>query len=93
VLSERYGSRTPNVKELPSYDQVRADPTESAVEKLADIADIVIDTKRNSVSDVLARAATRLGLYGKSVERLVDVMIGGQYGSEGKGHVAAYLQR
>jgi len=41
VLSERYSSRTPNVKELPSYDQVRADPTESAVEKLADIADIV----------------------------------------------------
>jgi adenylosuccinate synthase len=91
VLSERYGSRTPNVKELPSYDQVRADPTESAVEKLADIADIVIDTKQNSASDVLVRAATRLGLYGRSVERLVDVLIGGQYGSEGKGHVAAYL--
>ncbi len=91
VLSERYGSRAPNVKELPAYDQVRADPTESAVEKLADIADIVIDTKQNSASDVFVRAATRLGLYGRSVERLVDVLIGGQYGSEGKGHVAAYL--
>ncbi len=91
VLSERYGSRAPNVKELPAYDQVRADPTESAVEKLADIADIVIDTKQNSASDVFVRAVTRLGLYGRSVERLVDVLIGGQYGSEGKGHVAAYL--
>ncbi len=91
VLSERYSSRIPNVKELPSYDQVRADPTESAIEKLADIADIVIDTKQNSASDVLIRAATQLGLYGRSVERLVDVLIGGQYGSEGKGHVAAYL--
>jgi adenylosuccinate synthase len=76
VLSERYSSRTPNVKELPSYDQVRADPTESGVERLADIADIVIDTKQNSASDVLVRAATRLGLYGRSVERLVDVLVG-----------------
>jgi adenylosuccinate synthase len=51
----------------------------------------VIDTQRNSPPDVLVRAAGRLGLYGRSVDRLVDVLIGGEYGSEGKGHVASYL--
>jgi adenylosuccinate synthase len=30
-------------------------------------------------------------LYGRGYARLVDVMVGGQYGSEGKGHVASYL--
>ncbi len=39
----------------------------------------------------MVRAAARLGLYGKSIDRLVDVLIGGEYGSEGKGHVASYL--
>jgi adenylosuccinate synthase len=91
VLSNRYSSRTPSVEEFSSYEQVRADKTESGIENLAAIADILIDTKQNSPFDVLVRAATRLGLYGRSVERLVDVLIGGQYGSEGKGHIAAYL--
>jgi adenylosuccinate synthase len=45
VLSDRYTNRTPNVTELASYDQVRADKTEGSVENLALIADIVIDTK------------------------------------------------
>lgn len=91
ILSDRYADRTANVKEFASYEQVRADKTENAIESLAAIADIVIDTKQNSPSDVLVRAATRLGLYGRSIERLVDVLIGGEYGSEGKGHIAAYL--
>ena len=35
--------------------------------------------------------AANLGLYGRGYERLVDVLIGGQYGSEGKGQIAACL--
>jgi adenylosuccinate synthase len=61
------------------------------VDRLADAADIVVDTGRNTADDVLVRVASRLGLYGRSVDRLVDVLVGGQYGSEGKGHVASYL--
>ncbi len=91
VLAARYATRLANVRELPSYEHVRANRTERNIDRLAKIADIVIDTQRNSPSDVLVRAAGRLGLYGKSVERLVDVLIGGEYGSEGKGHVASYL--
>jgi adenylosuccinate synthase len=90
-LARRYAARNPNVKEMASYEEVRKNKTERAVKKLANTADIVIDTGQSSPSDVLVRAATRLGLYGRSVDRLVDVLIGGQYGSEGKGHIAAFL--
>jgi adenylosuccinate synthase len=37
------------------------------------------------------RRDRRLGLYGRGYDRLVDVVIGGQFGSEGKGQIAAYL--
>jgi adenylosuccinate synthase len=91
VLAARYATRLASVRELPSYADVRRNKTERNIDRLAPIADIVIDTQRNSEPDVLVRAAGRLGLYGKSVDRLVDVLIGGEYGSEGKGHVASYL--
>jgi adenylosuccinate synthase len=42
---------------------------------------------------VVVRVAARLGLYGRSYDRLVDVLVGGEYGSEGKGQIAAYLAR
>lgn len=91
VLAERYARRAGDVRELASYDQVRLNPTERRIERLAQIADIVIDTGRCTDADVHARVAGHLGLYGRGLERLVDVMVGGQFGSEGKGHVASYL--
>ena len=91
VLAERYAHRDGEVRELESYDDVRTNPTERRVERLAKVADIVIDTGRCSDADVHARVAGYLGLFGRSVERLVDVLVGGQYGSEGKGHIASYV--
>lgn len=58
-----------------------------------DEADVRINTARTDGRDSLVRVAARLGLYSPPGERCVDVLIGGQYGSEGKGHVAAYLAR
>ena len=51
----------------------------------------LIDTKRCTEDDVLVKAACHLGLYEREYSRLVDVLIGGQYGSEGKGNISAYL--
>lgn len=94
ILSERYRGRPEHgIKELGSYEAVQKNPTERRVHRLARIADIVIDTHRNTREDVLTRAAAHLGLYGREYLRLVDVMIGGQYGSEGKGQIAAYLAK
>ena len=58
---------------------------------LEDIADAVIATDRGAEEDVLVRAASSLGLYGREQDRLVDVVVGGQFGSEGKGHICSYL--
>lgn len=91
VLSRRYAVIDSDLKEAQSYSTVTRNVTESKVEQLKDIADIVINTERCNAEDVYVQVASRLGLYGRAAERVVDVMIGGQYGSEGKGHVASYL--
>lgn len=92
VLSDRYAARTDSgVTELGSYEEVAANPTEAQVTSLAEDADVTIDTHRCTERDVLARATAALGLHPSRENRLVDVFIGGQYGSEGKGNVAYHL--
>lgn len=96
VLSARYeerrlGSGRTAVRELASYAEVHADAVERRVKQLENIADVVIDTARNSADDVVVRVASALGLYGRTLERLVDVVVGAAYGGEGKGHIASYL--
>lgn len=93
VLAERYRGRPSDIREMASYVAVQANATEGRVDELGRIADVVINTDLNTKDDVLVRVAGHLGLYGRSVERLVDVLVGGQYGSEGKGQVSAYLAR
>lgn len=92
-LSRRYLSGKRHLKELRSYRALRDNRTERNIGQLASIADVVIDTKRCSPEDVAVRAASHLGFYGRSYEPLVDVVVGGAYGSEGKGHIVAFLAR
>lgn len=93
VLTSRYGEKfAPNNKlEFSTYSETQKNRTERQVGKLADFSDIRIDTNRCTELDVFERAASLLRFYGSSHERLVDVLVGGQFGSEGKGNVAAYL--
>jgi adenylosuccinate synthase len=92
VLKSRYAHRTKtNVRELRSYSQVRNNPTEAGVTALQDSADIVIDTSLCTPEDVFTRTCSHLGLYPRAYHRLVDVIVGGQWGSEGKGHIVSYL--
>jgi adenylosuccinate synthase len=91
VLERRYAERSGPVAEVPSYREAVRNATERLVPHLARIADVVIDTERCTPEDVLVRAASALGIYGSTQDRLVDALIGGQWGSEGKGHVASYL--
>jgi adenylosuccinate synthase len=56
-------------------------------------ADVRINVERTDTRDNLVRVAARLGLYSPPDVRCVDVVVGGQFGSEGKGHIAAYLAR
>lgn len=92
VLSDRYANRADSgIAELDSYDAVAMNRTEANVTSLQDDADVAIDTNRSSEADVLTRAAAALGMWSSRAERLVDVFVGGQYGSEGKGNIAYHL--
>jgi adenylosuccinate synthase len=92
-LSRRYEARKTEslLSELEDYEQVQENETEAAVPALARDADVSIDTKRNTRQDVLTRTAAALRLMAPRSERLVDVIVGGQYGSEGKGNVAFHI--
>lgn len=93
ILAERYKAKQ-NGKpgELPNYaDLSKGSETEARVGDLAAAADVVIDTSLSRKEDVLTRAAGHLGLFGREYLRLVDVIVGAQYGSEGKGHISSYL--
>jgi adenylosuccinate synthase len=92
-LATRYKHRTSDLRELKSLKDVVKNPTEAAVHELEKSADIVVDTQACTPSDVLVKTATHLGLFTREYARLVDVIVGGQYGSEGKGHIASYLSR
>lgn len=72
-----------------------ADPikTDDAIKDFKRDADVRINTDFTDGEDTLTRVAARLGLYPPPDVRCVDVIIGAQYGSEGKGHVAAYLSK
>lgn len=61
--------------------------------QLAEQADAVIVTQRCLDKDVLARAAARLQPTRSNTAGYVDVIVGGQYGSEGKGKIAAHLAK
>jgi adenylosuccinate synthase len=92
ILATRYANRPVKaIKEMVSYAAVQRNRTERNVPKLEKTADVVIRTDRCTEKDVLIQVASHLGLYGREYLRLVDVLVGGQYGSEGKGQVAAYL--
>jgi adenylosuccinate synthase len=93
VLVERYKrkQRQKSSGEFESYSELSSNRTEKRVGSLAQTADVVIDTNRCTKQDVVVRAAARLGLYGREKLPLVDVLVGGAYGSEGKGHIASYL--
>jgi adenylosuccinate synthase len=91
ILEQRYRDRAGVRGDTETYADARAHPTEARIEELARIADFVIDTSRCDEADVRTVASHRLGFFPNPEHRLVDVLIGGEYGSEGKGNVASYL--
>ena len=97
LLKKRYIKRKEkdiSPEELANhYEKVKADKTESRIEELANIADLLVYTDRNTHNDVAIRAVTYLKILPPTGEKLVDVLVGGQFGSEGKGQIAAYLSR
>jgi adenylosuccinate synthase len=76
-----------------SYAQTKNDATEGQVETLGALADALIDTNRCSVEDVLARASSVIRPRRAQGRGHVDVVIGGEFGSEGKGQIVSRIAR
>jgi adenylosuccinate synthase len=93
VLEERYLARPKEMKEFETYAEVKASKTEAQVERLAAIADVQLDTTSGGPVHLVARALTGRFPAVPDQKRLVDVIVGGQYGSEGKGNICAYIAR
>lgn len=73
------------------YEIYKSNATESNVYKLREDADLVINTSQCTAKDVLIRVVSFLKLLTPTNSGIVDVIIGGQFGSEGKGQIAAFL--
>jgi len=91
VLASRYKRRGTRTREFATYAEVKRSVTERNVHRLRDVADIVVDTDRCTPDAVLLRATALLNLYPRAVLPLVDVIVGGQYGSEGKGNIVGHI--
>jgi adenylosuccinate synthase len=95
-LADRFYERG-EIKELDideqkaKYARYKQDPTEQQVNSLKDEADLVIDTNRCNAEDVFIRVASFFKLLPPTNNELVDVIVGGQFGSEGKGQIAAHI--
>lgn len=92
-LKKRFAERKTKFEEASSYEEAAANVTEQGVRLLERKADAVVNTTLCNPEDVVVRVATHLRLYARDCVPTVDVLVGGQFGSEGKGHVASYLSR
>ena len=90
-LRARYKNRTRHEDEDVDYETLKRNRTEKGIEELEPLADIVVHTDKCSEGAVLVRATALLNLYPRSNEALVDVLVGGQYGSEGKGNIVGHI--
>jgi adenylosuccinate synthase len=72
-----------------AWDRAMRSPTETAAQMLEAEADVVIDTTRVTAEDVAARVAARVSRIRMMCRgEYADVLVGGQWGSEGKGNLA-----
>lgn len=78
-------------KQKEKYKQYKSDETERKVTNLRTEADLVIDTDHCNDEDVFIRVASFFRLLAPTYNDLVDVIVGGQFGSEGKGQIAAHI--
>jgi adenylosuccinate synthase len=88
---EAYGKGRTRGAIRKEYRIVKANETERDVDRLGIIADLVMNTDQSSAEDLAARVTTHLGLPGNFHMPLVDVVVGAQFGSEGKGQICAHL--
>ncbi|WP_170349672.1 adenylosuccinate synthetase [Ruegeria atlantica] len=94
-LERRYVSRSSDLKEFETYLEASNHGTEQKVPELEKIADLSLSTDHVDAESLARTATAWWGLKANEYDpkRLVDVIVGGQYGSEGKGNVCAHIAK
>jgi adenylosuccinate synthase len=93
ALESRFKNRQKKRNSLESPEEMDLIKSEEDIAIFKNDADVRIFTDRTDSEDTFVRVAAYLGLYPLPDGKFVDVLIGGQYGSEGKGQVSAYLSK
>ncbi len=92
ILEARFQARPAHLREAASYREAKTDQTEAEVELLASIADVVVATEKSDVKSCVTYALSgRLSV--DNPLSYVDLFVGGQWGSEGKGNICALLAK
>ena len=94
-LERRYKMRKSELREFATYEEAANHGTEREVGNLAKIADLVLHTDHEDARTLARAAAAWRGLTTakKLATGLVDVIVGGQYGSEGKGNICSHIAK
>lgn len=97
ILKERFEARKSDaqksVNDSLTYEEASSNSTEANIASLRTIADTCVDTDRLDPGSVAARAISGRLLFPVRLDKLVDVIVGGQFGSEGKGNICDFLAR
>jgi adenylosuccinate synthase len=87
-LAARHGALQ---RDKDAWGEAMGSPAEAWAPALEAKADVVIDTTWAMPADVAVRVAARIGRIRLHQEDYVDVLVGGQWGSEGKGNLAFFI--
>ncbi|WP_421783408.1 adenylosuccinate synthetase [Kiloniella litopenaei] len=90
-LERRFIDRASEHDAQAIYQKIKREKTERQVRGLEQKADVIVSTDKCTADAALVRATALLNLYPRTNDQLVDVIIGGQYGSEGKGNIVGHL--
>ncbi len=91
ALEQRFRARNLRRDNEASHSDLSLIKSEEDVLSFMKDADVRVYTERTQIEDIYTRVTAYLGMFASPDARLVDVLVGGQYGSEGKGQIAAYV--
>ncbi|MGH3696645.1 MAG: adenylosuccinate synthetase [Pseudonocardiaceae bacterium] len=90
-LARRYSDRVREGDSDVDWVMAKESLTEAAIATLGSDADLTIDTSRVTPGDVAVRVSSRIRSYCRQNAPCVDALVGGQWGSEGKGNIAFFI--
>ncbi len=90
-LAKRYNARVRRSDLGIDWSVAKESLTETAIVALESDADLIIDTSRITSDDVAVRVGSRLRPGRQQYAPCVDALVGGQWGSEGKGNIAFFI--